>query len=66
MRSSELKNLSLIELQERLDQTIRNLYQLRVRATTKELENHSQIRSERRNIARIKQTIAGKQGQEKP
>jgi ribosomal protein L29 len=66
VRSSELRNLSLIELQERLDQTVRNLYLLRVRATTKELENHSQIRAERRNIARIKQVIAGKQRQEKP
>jgi large subunit ribosomal protein L29 len=60
MRSSELRNLTLVELQERLTQTMLNLYQLRVRATTKELENTAQIPAERRNIARIKQAIAEK------
>lgn len=63
MKSSELKTLTVQELQERLEQTSRNLYQLRVRATFKELENTAEIRAERHNIARIKQTLAEKQRQ---
>ncbi len=60
MKSREYRNLSLQELQERLDQSRKGLYDLRVRATTKELENVSSVRMERRNIARIKQAIAEK------
>jgi large subunit ribosomal protein L29 len=61
VRSSDLRNLSLVELEERLAQTTRSLYELRVRATTKELENTAQIPAERRDVARIKQAIAEKQ-----
>lgn len=60
MKSRELNNLSLQELEEKLEQSRRGLYELRVRATTKELENIASIRMERRNIARIKQAIAAK------
>jgi large subunit ribosomal protein L29 len=65
VKSSELKALSLQELQEKLDHTRRSLYELRVRSTVKELENTSDIRRERRNIARIKQALADKQRQPK-
>ena len=61
MKSSELKALGLDELQEKLDQQVKNLYQLRLRATTKELERPTDIRSSRRDIARIKQAIGDKQ-----
>lgn len=63
MKISELKALTVQELEERLEQTSRNLYQLRVRATFKELENTAEIRAERRNVARIKQMLADKQRQ---
>ena len=38
-------------------------YELRVSNTTKELKNTAEIRSNRRDIARIKQAIAEKQNQ---
>lgn len=60
MKSRELRNLALDELQEKLEASRRSLYELRVRATTKELENISSIRAERRNVARIKQAISEK------
>ena len=63
MKSSELRALTAQELEERLEQTSRNLYQLRVRATFKELENTAEIRAERRNVARMKQMLAEKQRQ---
>lgn len=61
MKSSELKALGLDELQEKLDEKIKSLYQLRLRATTKELEKPSDIKASRRDIARIKQAIGDKQ-----
>ena len=61
MKSNELKALAVDELQEKLESNIKSLYQLRLRATTKELERSSDIRSTRREIARIKQAIGDKQ-----
>jgi len=61
MKSKELKSLGLDELQEKLDDTLKSLYQLRIRSVSKELEQTSQIRSTRRDIARIKQAIGEKQ-----
>ena len=61
MKTSELKGLTLPELQERLEQASRSLYQHRVGATTKELENTGLIRQTKRDIARIKQVIAEKE-----
>lgn len=60
-----MRALSLQELQEKLEQTRRNLYQLRVRSTFKELENTSEIRRERRNVARMMQALAEKQSEKK-
>lgn len=64
MKSSELRALSHVELEEKLETTTRKLYELRVRATTKELENVSEITKERRNLARIKQVLAQKKREE--
>ncbi|MGI8906024.1 MAG: 50S ribosomal protein L29 [Candidatus Sumerlaeaceae bacterium] len=61
MKNSELKALALDELQEKLDKQIKDLYQMRLRATTKELERPTDIRAGRRDIARIKQAIGDKQ-----
>lgn len=66
MKSSELKGLSLEELQEKLEETTKNLYQLRIRGVAKELEQTSQIRSTRRDIARIKQAIGNRQREAAP
>lgn len=61
MKNSELKALSLEELHEKLEDRIKNLYQLRLRAVTKELEKSSDIRVGRRDIARVKYAIGAKQ-----
>jgi large subunit ribosomal protein L29 len=61
VKTSELKALGIDELQEKLDQQVKSLYQLRLRATTKELERPSDIRATRRDIARIKQAMGDKQ-----
>jgi len=66
MKSKELTGLSLDELQEKLEETTKNLYQLRIRSVAKELEQTSQIRSTRRDIARIKQAIGTKQREAAP
>lgn len=60
MKSKELRALPLEDLEGKLEETIKNLYQLRVKSTLKELDNTAQIRAERRNIARLKQVIAEK------
>ncbi len=61
MKSKELRALTAQEIQEKLDQTQKTLFELRVRATTKELENTSDIKKERRNVARMKQALSEKQ-----
>lgn len=61
MKSNDLRALALDELQEKLDEQVKNLYQLRLRATTKELERPTDIRASRRDVARIKQAIGEKQ-----
>ncbi len=66
MKSNELKGLSLDELQEKLDETMKSLYQLRIRGVAKELEQTSQIRATRRDIARIKHIMGDKQREAAP
>lgn len=61
MKSKELRGMALEDLQEKLAESVKGLYELRVRNTTKELENPSKISQTRRDIARIKQAIAEKQ-----
>lgn len=61
MKSNELRALSVEELAEKLADAQKRGYELRVSNTTKELKNTSEIRSNRRDLARIKQVIAEKQ-----
>lgn len=57
MKSNELRALPIEDLVGKLEESVKKLYLLRVRATLKELDNTAQIRDERRNVARIKQAI---------
>jgi large subunit ribosomal protein L29 len=50
----ELRELSDAELAQRLDEEYRNLFNLRMRHATRQLENHQAIGRARRQIARIK------------
>jgi large subunit ribosomal protein L29 len=60
MKSKDLRALPLEDLETRLEETVKGLYQMRVRTATKELENTAQIRGTRRDVARLKQAIAEK------
>lgn len=66
MKPSELKNLTVEELEERLEKVSRDLYGMRVKSTTKELENHSQIKATRRDVARLKFFISQKRRAQAP
>ncbi|MBX7246520.1 MAG: 50S ribosomal protein L29 [Candidatus Sumerlaeaceae bacterium] len=60
LKANELKGLTLEELVEREEKTLRGLYELRVKNTTKDLTNTATLRAERRDLARIKQAIGDK------
>ena len=60
MNAKDLRALTLTELVERQDALHKELFELRVRATTKELENTDLLRSRRRDLARIKMVMAEK------
>ncbi len=60
MKSKDMRALPLEDLQGKLDETVKNLYHLRVKATLKELSNTAQLRQERKDVARLKQAIAEK------
>lgn len=57
MKSKDLRALGLDELREKLEEAVKELYHLRVRTTTKELENTSLIPKQKRDIARLRQII---------
>jgi large subunit ribosomal protein L29 len=60
MNAKDLRTLTIEELVERQDALHKELFELRVRATTKELENTDLLRSRRRDMARIKMVMAEK------
>ena len=53
MKASHYKELSVAELQAREAELHKSLFNLRSRAATKELENVSRIKAEKRELARI-------------
>ncbi len=53
MRTSELLDLSDAELQRRLNDVRRELFNLRFQAATGALENSARVRGAKRDIARI-------------
>ena len=60
MKSSDLRALPPEELDEKLAQALAQAFKLRVDNTSKDLKDTALIRKTRRDIARIKQTIAEK------
>lgn len=54
---TELKNKSLDELKLELSSAKKELFELRLKNSTNQLENTSQIRQVRKNIARIETII---------
>jgi large subunit ribosomal protein L29 len=53
MRASELRQLTTPELHQRLDESKAELFNLRFQVEAAKIENFSQIRLVKRNIARI-------------
>ena len=52
MRPTQLRDMSEDELVRRVDDLRQSIFNLRVRATTKDLANTAQLRAERRELAR--------------
>ena len=64
MKSSEIKELTLVELQERLENEENMLVRLRMNHAVSPLDNPNKIVETRRNIARLKTEIRARQIQE--
>lgn len=54
MKTAEIKELSVKEIQERIDVEVANLVKLKLNHTVSPLDNPMTIRRSRRNIARLK------------
>jgi large subunit ribosomal protein L29 len=54
MRADEIRKLSPEELKKQLDESYRELFNLRFQATLKQLTNYNELRKVRGDIARIK------------
>lgn len=54
MRVGEIRALSSEELKKQLDDSYRELFNLRFRLATRQLTNYNEIRNVRKRIARIK------------
>ena len=53
MKARELRELTVPELQRRLDETYQELFNLRFQLSTKQLADTSRLRQVRRDIARL-------------
>jgi large subunit ribosomal protein L29 len=60
MKSSELKNKSVADLQQELLSLSKEQFGLRMQVATQQLSNTSQLTKVRRNIARVKTVLTGK------
>jgi large subunit ribosomal protein L29 len=60
MKAQELRTMSVKELKEMESSLRRSLFNLRTQAHTKELKNHAQIKSARRDLARVKSIMIEK------
>lgn len=54
MKVTEIRNLNTDELKKKLDESYRELFNLRFRLATKQLSNYHEIRNVRKRIAKIK------------
>ncbi len=61
MKASELRELSLEELEHKLSDMTQELFNLRFQRATDQLENATRLRQTRREIARIKTVLREQQ-----
>ena len=57
MKASEVRTLSDVDLKSELENSYREIFNLRFRLATNQLTNHRELRNVRRNIARLKTII---------
>jgi len=61
LRIQEIRALSLGDLEKKLGESYRELFNLRFRLATRQLLNYHEIRNSRKKIARIKTVIREKE-----
>ena len=61
MKAQQYREMSFDELEDKLDELARRLFELRSQSVTETLENNKAVRNIRRDIARIKTVIREKQ-----
>ena len=61
MKASAFQEMTVPELEAKIEEFRKSLFNLRVRATTKELENVAQLRLEKRDLARALTVLHQKQ-----
>ena len=61
MKASEVRSMSVAELNTKLDSLKKDLFLLRMQHATKQLDNPVKISAVRRDIARVKTVIREKQ-----
>ena len=66
MKSSEIKELSIQELQERLESEETLMVRMKMNHAVSPLDNPNKIVETRRNIARLKTEVRARQIQEQP
>jgi large subunit ribosomal protein L29 len=59
-KANALRDMNVDELVSRADELYRSIFNLRIRASTKELENVTKIRAEKRELARVKTVLREK------
>ena len=60
MKAKELKNLSVEELNKKLDELKKDLFMLRMQHATNQLDNPMQIAATKKDIARVMTVLAEK------
>ena len=61
MKASDYRQMGADELQERLGELKRNLFELKTQSVTETVENSKSLRNARRDIARILTVMRGKE-----
>ncbi len=57
MKANEVRTLSDVDLKREVENSYREIFNLRFRLATNQLTNHRELRNVRRNIARFKTII---------
>ena len=60
MKENEIRNMSVEELQSKLDELKKDLFMLRMQLATNHLDNPTKISAVRRDIARVKTVLREK------